>query len=573
MPNFDRPMPIQDRWRLWRQRLQGDREDLHFVFTNLTKPRTNVQATIDQRIDRAAALCDAALFMLWLAGIAPSDAAGRLRLEKDNLIDLRIADVVAFIGTLTANGVDDEEFFEDSPRTKDGSGEKPSVIGRKEFDLCWHKEARFRTDLIAYLFRPDVYLKRAFEAQGEIIRLMSTKDDFSDFVIAAASKEVRSATGDPVIALGSLFAASLPRDQEVRRMIAAINAESRSSWTDIYGRALRRYGRRLNDGLEVDNFTRMAAMLTEGALAYSRSDPADVTAADMLAGIQLMVNAFVAQSEALTRNDSAMATPMALDQYRRHLLLNKPLAVDEQTLGMLQEAHLDGFAYCNLDVMLGDTYFDLPVFLNRLMDSRHGGLCYQLNYPLALVLRAVGFTVDYLWGTVSKERGQPGSPSGNHLGLRVSLGDQDWLVDAGLGDGPRRPILLAPGMVQQGPFEYELLEEPGRWVLVHDKRGTFAEVTFAKNPVQMEEFRAPAIEQATDEASGFLNTLAAMKRGKDDVHLLRGRVYEVIGEQGQVRRIVSSRDEWLELLATQFNVYLGNISEEQLDHVWKGQRK
>ena len=155
-----------------------------------------------------------------------------------------------------------------------------------------------------------------------------------------------------------------------------------------------------------------------------------------------------------------MADAATLDQYRRHLVLNEKLTADERTLRMLQQAHLDAFAYSNLDVMLGDTFLDLPNYLSRLMNSRHGGLCYQLNYSLALVLRAVGFNVDYLWGTVSKERGQPGNPPGNHLGLLVSLGGRKWLADAGLGDGPREPLLLVPGPVRQGPFQYELIEEP-----------------------------------------------------------------------------------------------------------------
>jgi arylamine N-acetyltransferase len=169
---------------------------------------------------------------------------------------------------------------------------------------------------------------------------------------------------------------------------------------------------------------------------------------------------------------------------------------------------------------------------------------------------------------VNAGAGQPGSPAGNHLGLLVTLGPQQWLVDAGLGDGPRRPILLTPGPVEQGPFKYELIEEPGRWILVHDERGTFAEVVFAKSPVGMEEFRAPATEQATSEDSGFGHTLATMKRRKDEAHLLRGRVYEVIGEQNPPPRIVSSREEWVELLTTQFGLYLGNVSEVRQDDLW-----
>lgn len=269
-----------------------------------------------------------------------------------------------------------------------------------------------------------------------------------------------------------------------------------------------------------------------------------------------------------TGNDTAMADAATLDQYQRYLVLNKKLAADERTLRTLQQAHLDAFAYSNLDVMLGATLFDLPSYLCLLMNSRHGGLCYQLNYSLALVLRAVGFDVGYLWGTVSKERGQPGNPAGNHMGLLVTLGERKWLADAGLGDGPRQPLPLVPGPVQQGPFRYELTEDPATWTLVHDKRGTFAEVVFSKTPVPMEAFRSPANEQMTGPDSGFLRTLAVMKRCEDEAHLLRGRVYEVTGGHCRPARIVASQHEWLELLISRFGVHLSNVSERQRDELW-----
>jgi N-hydroxyarylamine O-acetyltransferase len=545
---------VPEQWRAWRQRLRGDQGDLLEVFGQLTLPRNRSSKETDLRVARAAALCDAALYMLWLAGLAPRDAGRRLQQRQVNLIDLRPADVVTFVGSLAANGATDEELAE---------------VTRHEFDQCWHEEAKFRKDLMAYLFRPDVYLERAFDAQEGIRDLLPAMDDFSEFVVAAASREMRSATGDPLVALGSLVTASLPRDEQIQGLVAVINQRSRTSWTKVYGEALSRYGRRLNDGLTVGDFTRMAAMLTEGALAHSRSDPAETTSADMLAGIQLMVNAFVARTETVTRGNVAMADAKTLGRYRRRLLLSEDLNPDEKTLRRLQAAHLDGFAYSNLDLMLGETFFDLQYFLNRLMNSGHGGLCYQLNYSLALVLRAVGFDTAYLWGTVSKKRGEPGTPGGNHLGLLVTLDEDQWLVDAGLGDGPREPIRLIPGGIQQGPFHYELIEDPDTWTLLHDKRGTFAEVIFSKEPVAMDKFRRPAKEQATDHDSSWMNTLAVMKRREDEVHLLRGRVYEVIGTSCPLTCTVESPEEWLRLLASQFGLYLGNVSASQKSRVWQ----
>jgi N-hydroxyarylamine O-acetyltransferase len=532
----DDSLSIPGRWRAWRQRLRGDREDLLGVLANLTLPQRRTPEEVDTRVSRAAVLCDAALFMLWLARVAPPETGRPLQQRPVNVTDFRPADVVAFVGSLAATGVDDEEL---------------SALSRREFDQCWHKEASFREDLIAYLFRPEVHLAPAFRAQDNIRDLLLNTGDFSGFVVAAAP-DVQAAANDPLIALGSLFAVSFPRDANVQRLVRAVSQRSRASWAALYRNALEHYGK----------------MPAAGTLGRPHPEPTDVTPATLLAGIQLLVNVFIPGTEKAVDNDVAVADTATLGQYRRHLVLNEKLTADERTLGLLQQAHLDAFAYSNLDVMLGRTSLDLPNYLGRLMNARHGGLCYQLNYSLALILRAVGFSVDYLWGTVSKERGKPGNPAGNHLGLQVTVGERKWLADAGLGDGPREPLLLTPGPVRQGAFRYELIEKPDMWVLVHDRRGSFAEVTFAKRPVQVEEFREPASVLFTDPSSGFRRTLAVMKRRADEAHLLRGRVYEVIGERPTLTHVVASQEEWLQLLGSQFGVFLGNVSEEQQRELW-----
>jgi N-hydroxyarylamine O-acetyltransferase len=554
---LDRKKPNQSleiRWKAWRQRLRGEPDDLLIVFEKLTLPKRPTPKDVNLRVARAAALCDAALFMLWLAGIAPRQVGRRLQQRQVNLIDIRPADIVTFVGSLAANEVFD----------KDLAG-----VTRREFDQCWHVESHFRQDLMAYLFRPSVYLERAYQSQDDIRELMQETDDFTQFVVSAASKEVSSASNDPVVSLGSLVAASLPRDEHVQDLMATVNKMSHDSWTALYDEALIRYGQRLNEGLVTEDFTRMAAMLTEGALAHARSSPAEFTSADMLAGIQLMVNAFVDQTEATTADNTRMADSTMLARYRRQLRLNESLRPDERGLRRLQRAHLDEFPYSNLDIMVGDTFFDLPNYLSRLMNSGHGGMCYQLNYALALVLRAVGFDVKYLWGTVGTRAGIPGTPQGNHLGLLVTLNGMEWLVDAGLGDGPREPVPLVQGGITQGPFHYKLVEGPGTWTLKHDTRGSFAEVVFSKNPVDISAFREPANQQASAAEPNWLtSTLTIMQRRQNEVRVLRGRRYEVVGEHPKPLRIVESREEWLELLATQLGTYLGNMTDRQQHELW-----
>jgi N-hydroxyarylamine O-acetyltransferase len=568
LQNGENPSSILRQWRAWRQRLRGDPDEMLAVFEKLSHPKGPPGRALDQRLRRAAAFCDAALFKLWLAGIAPPEAGRHLNLDRGSLLSLSPATVTNFALSLYPDGlIKDEEFL-------DGTGDEAKVISRADFDECWHTADDFRHDLMRYLFRPEVYLERVIQVQEDIRDLMAATDDLNEFVTGATALELRSAADDPLVALGSLIAASLPRDDRVRRLIKKIDDRTRRLWTMLYSDALTRYGRRLNDGQKVDDFTRLAAMLTEGSLAHSRSYPQDVTSEDMRAGIQLLVRAFVSQTEAAATGSSASALDRrTFGRYRRHLVLNEELTADLPTLRRLQGAHLDGFAYCNLGLMLEDVSYDLSDWTNRLLDLGHGGLCYQLNYPLALMLRVVGFDVAYLWGTVGKERGVPGEPAGNHLGLLVTLDGENWLVDAGLGDGPREPVRLVrepdPSHTQGG-FVYEVEEdsEADTWTLVHDPRGSFAEVVFARVPVEMTAFREPGRIQATTPGNGWVRALCAMRRTENQAHILRGRVYEVTGEQSSPRRIVGSQEEWSELLASKFGIYLGNVSRAQLDRIW-----
>ena len=88
MQSYDHPLPVPAQWKVWRQRLRGDQDDLVAVFEHLTLPKQRTPAEVDRRVGRASALCDAALYMLWLGGIAPKKASGRLKQDQVNLIDL-----------------------------------------------------------------------------------------------------------------------------------------------------------------------------------------------------------------------------------------------------------------------------------------------------------------------------------------------------------------------------------------------------------------------------------------------------------------------------------------------------
>ncbi|WP_380279111.1 arylamine N-acetyltransferase [Kitasatospora purpeofusca] len=119
-------------------------------------------------------------------------------------------------------------------------------------------------------------------------------------------------------------------------------------------------------------------------------------------------------------------------------------------LARLQEAHLDAVPFENLSIHLGEPVVLEPAaLLEKIVDRRRGGFCYELNGAFAALLRALGYRVDLLAARVF-DGARPGPPF-DHLALRVTADGTAWLADVGFGRFARRPLLLDERGEQRDP--------------------------------------------------------------------------------------------------------------------------
>ena len=129
-------------------------------------------------------------------------------------------------------------------------------------------------------------------------------------------------------------------------------------------------------------------------------------------------------------------------------------------LGTLQVAHLLTVPFENLSIHLGDPIIlaEGPI-IEKMVDRRRGGFCYELNGAFALLLQAVGFDVTLLAARVFGRNGL--GPPLDHLVLRVNAG-RDWLVDVGFGDHSMEPLVLDDrGHQQDRVGVFQVVEGPG----------------------------------------------------------------------------------------------------------------
>ncbi|MCP3755174.1 arylamine N-acetyltransferase [Streptomyces sp. TBY4] len=169
-----------------------------------------------------------------------------------------------------------------------------------------------------------------------------------------------------------------------------------------------------------------------------------------------------------------MLNDAQVDAYLDRIGATRPERADLAALRLLQERHCLTVPFENLDYHFPGTavHMDEQV-LEKLVDRRRGGGCYEVNPAFGYLLSALGYQVEILPGQVYRPDG-PG-PFMGHLALRVLLDGEAWLVDVGFGRNSRTPLRFATDEPQQdvhGSYRVVASEGEGAWgfdVLLNDR--------------------------------------------------------------------------------------------------------
>lgn len=129
-----------------------------------------------------------------------------------------------------------------------------------------------------------------------------------------------------------------------------------------------------------------------------------------------------------------------LDAYLERIGASRPARADAEALHHLQRRHLLTVPFENLSIHLGDPIVlaEEPL-LEKIVDRRRGGFCYELNGLFGMVLPALGFQTTYLGARVFQPERL--GPPFDHLALRVDC-PEPWLVDVGFGRHAQYPLRL-----------------------------------------------------------------------------------------------------------------------------------
>lgn len=137
-----------------------------------------------------------------------------------------------------------------------------------------------------------------------------------------------------------------------------------------------------------------------------------------------------------------------------------PVAPTLDALRDLHRRHLETVPFENLSIHLDEPLsLDEAALVDKVVDRRRGGFCYELNGLFAALLRALGFDVTLLAASVITAEGTV-TPPFDHLVLMVRLGER-YLADVGFGAHAIYPLRLDWPEPQQDPGgEFLVVDAP-----------------------------------------------------------------------------------------------------------------
>ncbi|GAA1029078.1 arylamine N-acetyltransferase [Virgisporangium ochraceum] len=224
-------------------------------------------------------------------------------------------------------------------------------------------------------------------------------------------------------------------------------------------------------------------------------------------------------------------------------------------LGELQERHLHVVPFENLSVHLREPIVLEPAALvDKIVERRRGGFCYELNGAFGALLTALGYEVTHLAARVKT------GPLFDHLALRVDLDGGPWLVDVGFGRFTHRPIRLDVRTPQSDPGGTFTVTADASGDLAVDRDGE-PEYTMETRPRTLADFEPTCWWQCTSPKSHFTQSLVCTRLTGSGRVTLSGRTLIRTRPDGRDERTLGGDAEVLAAYHEHFGIVLDTVPE------------
>ncbi len=246
--------------------------------------------------------------------------------------------------------------------------------------------------------------------------------------------------------------------------------------------------------------------------------------------------------------------------YLNRIGYSGPLDRSAAALAGLQDCHLHSVPYENLDILNGiPLSLDIPRLLDKIVDRKRGGYCFELNALFGWLLRELGYSVtDLLARFWRDEINTP--PMRRHQVLRVEVEGAPYLCDVGVGGiVPRQPVKLIEGLEQQqGDELYRLeLDTYFGWVLCEWKHDQWKRIySFTNEPQLPRDYLMISYWCEHSPDSIFTANPMVAIRTREGRNTIAGKEFRIFTSAGVNSFTPETKEQYNEALRTYFGIIL-----------------
>ncbi|MCD7947973.1 MAG: arylamine N-acetyltransferase [Oscillospiraceae bacterium] len=209
----------------------------------------------------------------------------------------------------------------------------------------------------------------------------------------------------------------------------------------------------------------------------------------------------------------------------------------------------------NLDMLLEKPVsLDWEVLWDKLLVSRRGGVCHELNHAFYYLLQALGFDVSLGSAGVDTDDDEL-----EHMNIRVKLKGKTYLVDVGFASGLIPPLCLEEGAEQTGYGERFLFrrEEGDVLALLKFDRATgmYQPLHRLYRPERRAADFIPGFQAASIPGATPFSSYIICSRGTQEnrCRLVRNRLM-VSNSAGARKILIGNREECITVLERYFGI-------------------
>ncbi|MCW7461426.1 arylamine N-acetyltransferase family protein [Leptospira limi] len=223
-------------------------------------------------------------------------------------------------------------------------------------------------------------------------------------------------------------------------------------------------------------------------------------------------------------------------------------------------AHVRSIPFENLDILLGKSInISLDAVIEKLINQKRGGYCFEQNGLLLYVLQILGFQVTPISARVRLDRPRDFTPPRTHVFLKVELSGTTWFTDVGVGG-----VSLTSAIQFLQDTEQITNHETRR--IVSEGNRYFHQVLFPNGWVDVCEFtleEMPEIDRelanwytSNHPKSHFKDRLIVARAGEDGKRItLVNREFSERDKNGYAHKsVINSPKELIHVLKEKFNL-------------------